>query len=111
MLNGEWFRPPAYASPVLATLRTLPGRPWFPWSTLTPPSKLGAFALGNYLRVLVERSRAESRTRRVLTQRGWSWPGLDNVLDVPLGYFRQPELPIKPLRERATDVYFGGSLL
>ncbi len=111
LLNEEWFRTPAYASRVLATLRTLPGRPWFPWSTLTPPSKLGAFALGNYLRVRVERARAESRTRRVLAQRGWSWPGLDNVLDVPLGYYRQPELPVKPLPERATDVYFGGSLL
>jgi hypothetical protein len=111
LLNEEWFRTPAYASRVLATLRTLPGRPWFPWSSLTPPSTLGAFALANYLRVLAERSRAERRTRRVLAERGWPWPRLDNVLDVPLGYYRQPELPIKPLHERATDVYFGGSLL
>jgi hypothetical protein len=111
LLNEEWFRTPAYASQVLATLRTLPGHPWFPWSTLTPPNALGMFALANYLRVLAERARSERRTRRVLAERHWPWPSLDNVFDVPLGYYRQPELPIKPLQERASDVYFGGSLL
>ncbi len=111
LLNEEWFRTPAYAGHVLGTLRTLPGRPWFPWGTLIPPSAAGSFALANYLRVLVERARAERRTQRVLAERDWPWPRSESVIDVPLGYYRQPELPIKPLHERATDVYFGGSLL
>jgi hypothetical protein len=35
----------------------------------------------------------------------------DNAIDVPLGYYHQPEKPIKPLRDRTTDVFFAGSLL
>lgn len=111
LLNEEWFRLPAYNARVLATLRTLPGRPWFPWSTLVPPTALGAFALANYLRVLLERARSERHGRRTARAQGWPPARSDNVLDVPLGYFRQPEKPIKPYAERGIDVYFGGSLL
>lgn len=111
LLNEEWFRLPAYSARVLATLRTLPGQPWFPWSTLAPPTPMSVFALANYLRVLLERARSERHGRRTARAQGWPPARPDNVLDVPLGYFRQPEKPIKPFSERRTDVYFGGSLL
>jgi hypothetical protein len=69
------------------------------------------FALANYLRVLLERARSERHGRRTARSQGWPPASPDNVLDVPLGYFRQPEKPIRPFSERRTDVYFGGSLL
>lgn len=111
LLNDEWFRTPVYAGQVLAVLRNLPHRPWFPWESLAPPDLDGAFALANYLRVLSERTRAHRASARLRRARGWPEPGVDNTVDIPLGYYRQPEKPIKPLAERGTDVYFGGSLI
>jgi hypothetical protein len=111
LLNEEWFRTPAYSGCVLAILRNLPGRPWFPWSTLAPPSLGGALALANYVRILGERSRAHRGIDRVRAIHDWPPVRIDNTIDVPLGYYRQPEQPIKPFDKRDTDVYFGGSLV
>jgi hypothetical protein len=111
LLNDEWFRTPVYTGQVLAVMRNLPGRPWFPWETIASPSVAGGFALANHLRVLSERNRAQRMSARIRTDRGWPAPSRDNTIDIPLGYYRQPEKPIKPLEERAGDVYFGGSLI
>jgi hypothetical protein len=111
LLNDEWFRTPVYAGQVLAVLRNLPARPWFPWESLAAPSLDGAFALANQLRVLSERARAHRASTRIRRARGWPEPRWDNTVDIPLGYYRQPEKPIKPLEERGSDVYFGGSLI
>jgi hypothetical protein len=111
LLNEEWFRTPAYSSTILAVLRNLPGRPWFPWGTLAPPSLSATFAVANYLRVRAERNRSHREGEAIRQERGWPAPRTDNTIDVPLGYYRQPEKPIKPVQERATDVYFGGSLV
>jgi hypothetical protein len=111
LLNEEWFRTPAYTGCIRAVLRNLPGRPWFPWSTVVPPNLVAGFALANYTRVLAERARAQRVCGRIARSRGWPAPRIDNTIDVPLGYFRQPELPITPLSQRGTDLYFGGSLL
>jgi hypothetical protein len=111
VLNDEWFRTPAYGGEVLAVLRNLPSSPWFPWETLAPPSMASAFALANHLRVLSERARAHRKMAESRRLHGWAPPRSDNIVDLPLGYYRQPEKPIKPFDQRATDVYFGGSLI
>lgn len=111
LLNEEWFRTPSYTGAVRAVLRTLPGAPWFPWGTLSPPSVTAAFALANYLRVLGERRRSLHENDALRRKQGLPEPRTDNTIDVPLGYFRQPEKPITPIAERPNDVYFGGSLL
>ncbi|MGH2859020.1 MAG: hypothetical protein ACRDMJ_16215 [Solirubrobacteraceae bacterium] len=111
LLNEEWFRTPAYTDAVRAVARNLPGRPWFPWSTMAPPSAGAAFALANHARILAERARAQRRAQRIAQAKGWPAPGPGNTIDVPLGYFRQPARAVRPLSERATDVYFGGSLV
>jgi len=111
LLNDEWFRTPAYSGCVRAILRNLPLRPWFPWDTLFPVSGAGAFSLANHLRVLVERRRSERNAEQVRRSRGWPPRRTDNSIDVPLGYYHQPEMAIKPLRQRRSDVFFAGSLL
>lgn len=111
LLNEEWFRTPAYASQVLAVLRTLPGRPWFPWGTLIPPTRLDLFAVANFGRILVDRHLAQRRARAFADARGWGPFRTDNTIDVPLGYAKQPDRPITPFAQRGTDVYFGGSLV
>src|ERR1700733_11312927 len=111
LLNDEWYRTPAYSGCVLATLRHLPARPWFPWDTLVPPNWPSLFALGNHGRVVAEERRPDAAPAR--RQRARAGPPMrtDNAIDVPLGYARQPERPIKPLLDRTTDVFFAGSLL
>jgi hypothetical protein len=111
LLNDEWYRTPAYSGNVLAILRNLPLRPWFPWDTLVPPSYESAFALANHLRVLAEGRRSDRNAARVRAAEGWPPQRRDNAIDIPLGYYHQPEKPIKPLEERSTDVFFAGSLL
>jgi hypothetical protein len=111
LLNDEWYRTPAYSGYVLATLRNLPAQPWFPWETLVPPSPEGAFAAANHARVLLEGRRSDRHASAVRASRGWPATRTDNAIDVPLGYYHQPERPITPLGERASDVFFAGSLL
>jgi hypothetical protein len=111
LLNEEWFRTPAYTGAIRAVLRTLPGAPWFPWGTLVPPTLTASFALANYLRVLAERRRSLRQGEVIRRRQGLPAPRTDNTIDVPLGYFRQPEKPITPIEERRTDAYFAGSLL
>ena len=111
LLNDEWFRIPAYSGCVRAILRNLPVRPWFPWDTLLPVGWAGAFSLANHVRVLAERRRCERDAERVRLARGWPPRRVENAIDVPLGYYHQPEMPIKPLQDRRSDVFFAGSLL
>jgi hypothetical protein len=111
LLNDEWFRTPAYSGNVLAILRNLPSRPWFPWDTLMPPSPASTFAVANHLRVLAEGRRSDRNAARVRAAEGWPPQRRDNSIDIPLGYYHQPEKPITPLEERSTDVFFAGSLL
>jgi hypothetical protein len=111
LLNDEWYRTPAYSGCVLATLRNLPARPWFPWETLTPPSRESVFAAANHARVLFEGRRSDRHAATVRASRGWPPMRTDNAIDVPLGYYHQPERPITPMSERSSDVFFAGSLL
>lgn len=111
LLNDEWFRAPAYGGEVLAVLRHLASNPWFPWSTLAPPSLPALLASINHLRLLIERSRYQRESRSFASRQGWRPPTNENSIDIPLGYYRQPERPVRPWAERGTDVYFGGSLI
>jgi hypothetical protein len=111
LLNDEWFRTPAYSGEVRAVLRNLAGRPWFPWMTLLPPTPTALVALVNHVRILVERALYQRRSRALARRNGWRPMRTDNAVDVPLGYFRQPDLAVTPYGERGTDLYFGGSLI
>jgi hypothetical protein len=111
LLNEEWFRTPAYTGCVLAVIRNLPEHPWFPWSTLAPPTVSAGFAWANYLRVLAERRWSHRGSERVRAENNWPPRRTDNNIDIPLGYYRQPTKPIKSFEERSTDVFFAGSLL
>jgi hypothetical protein len=111
LLNDEWFRAPAYSGEVLAVLRHLALAPWFPWGTLVPPSVPAILASANHLRLLFERWRYQRESRAFATRMGWRPPTSANSIDIPLGYYRQPERPIREWSERGMDVYFGGSLI
>jgi hypothetical protein len=111
LLNDEWFRVPAYSGEVLAVMRHLALAPWFPWRTLLPPSLPALLAAFNHLRLLAERRRYQAASRAFAERKGWRQMTSDNSIDIPLGYLRQPERPVRAWSDRRTDVYFGGSLI
>ena len=111
LLNDAWFRRPAYLGAVLAVARQSSGSPWFPLSTLWPPRPLPAAALANHLRILATRARFHRQAEADAAARGWPSPSTGRLLDIPLGYHKQPELPVTPFAQRGTDVYFGGSVV
>jgi hypothetical protein len=111
VVEDEWYRVPAWSGEVRAVIRNLYGRPWFPWKTVLRPNVTLLAALLNYARVLTERGLYQLKSVRYARSQGWRRMTRSNLLDVPVGYFRQPNKPLKPYEERTTDLYFGGSLL
>lgn len=111
LLNDAWFRRPSYLGAVLAVARQSSGTPWFPVHTLWPLRPLSLAALGNHLRILATRARFHRTAGSDATAAGWPSPRTGTLLDIPLGYHKQPELPLVPFAERGTDVYFGGSVV
>jgi len=111
LLNDAWFRRPAYLGAVLAVARQSSGTPWFPVTTLWPVRPLAAAALANHLRILLTRAKFHRQTEAAAATQGLPSPRAGTLIDIPLGYHKQPELPITPFGERGTDVYFGGSVV
>jgi hypothetical protein len=112
MIGDEWCRIPIYFHKVLAIFKcygtdlSLGGNP------LLKPSYLNFMALIQYLRVC---------TLRLPGIVNYWWQNLKNVFagtgklspiySLPLGYYNQLDLPIKPISERSYDVFFAGSVV
>jgi len=111
LLNDAWFRRPTYLGAVLAVARQSSGTPWFPVGTVWPPRPLAVAALANHLRILLTRVKFHHESEAEAARKGWPSPRTGALLDIPLGYHKQPELPVTPFVERGTDVYFGGSVV
>lgn len=94
LLGDEWCRMPSYATKVLTVFKCYGLNP-----TLELHQSnfyLNALILLQYIRV------AFKDTKR--------WRKKHNIFSIPLGYFRQSDLPIKPILERDIDVSFTGSI-
>lgn len=76
----------------------------------TPPA-LTAITAVKYARTQALRMPHVLQARRDRTQ-GPPWTGGAPVpiYDIPIGYIKQDDLPMKPLSERAYDLYFSGSI-
>ena len=111
LLSDEWFRRPTYSGAVLAVARQMSGRPWLRVDSLWPVDTLSLATLANHVRILVSRYRFHRRAEADAARNGWPSPRAGKLVEIPLGYHKQPELPMTPFSERATDVYFGGSVV
>lgn len=95
LLGDEWCRVPSYATKVLAVFKCYGTRPKL---TLHRQAYyLNAVTLLQYLRVFCKDLRRWDMRRK-------------NVFPLPLGYFRQADLPIKEILDRSCDVSFVGSI-
>jgi hypothetical protein len=109
LLGDEWCRKPSYYHKVRAVFK--------PYGTALPYGFLptvGNFAtdvvnLLQFLRISSLQLMWELRHRNNRSI-GRSPSPVTNIHAIPLGYFRQLELPIKSMDSRAYDVYFAGSL-
>jgi hypothetical protein len=106
LLGDEHCRIPSYIHKVRAIFKNMSTRPMIGENLLLKPSYLNLMIFMQFLRNWVIRT-----------------PGLLNfwfhrligakvapIYDVPLGYYRQDDLPIKDIAERKYDLFFAGSL-
>lgn len=96
-LADEWARRPRYAGKVRVIFKTYGTDYPMSW----PPRRLNSYAL-----VSIAQDLRVALLRRAGTRiSGQAAP----IFPIPLGYYRQIELPVVPMRQRRYDVYFGGS--
>jgi hypothetical protein len=110
VLGDEWSRLPAYRHDVLALFKCYGTRPSPGFRPGLPPSRLDVLLSLKFARTSffylpgLARNVARSLRRRM---DGRSRPP---VVPIPLGYGNQMELPVRPILERSTDLFFAGSV-
>jgi hypothetical protein len=111
VLGDEWFNYPVYTDLVGAVFKTYGVAP--PWRAVSaglpglPAQMYTAELARTVLRGFPERVRQYSRRMRP------NRPGLvrhNEVHTLPLGYYNQLDLPIRPIEARGIDVMFAGSV-
>jgi hypothetical protein len=108
IVGDEWGRYPRYTNRVRAVFKMMGADFRFEAVPFrTPP----------YLTMVTALKYARTQLLRVpgLIQSAWDRrPGAPiptPVYNIPLGYYKQAELPVKPLSERRHDLYFSGSVV
>lgn len=98
LIGDERYQRPAYATDVLVVFKTGAILPFRPYASRTAPLSL--------------RAADDLRAARDVALRLRRWQRApvfcDNVVPVPLGYFQQVDMPVRPIEERGHDVFFAG---
>ena len=105
--EDESARIPAYVDKVGATFKCYGARPVRPPGLLARPAYQNLLAHSQYLRNVVRHLPGRLRYAR---QRRRRRGALSPIYPIPLGYANQHTLPVKPIDERAVDVFFAGSV-
>ncbi|MBD2028348.1 glycosyltransferase [Leptolyngbya sp. FACHB-711] len=109
--GDEWCRIPTYCDKVLAVFKCYGTKPILGCNPFLHPSYLNILALIQFLRIGFYRLPgllSHALLQLKYLQRKSSEICL--IYDIPLGYNRQLELPVKDLEEREYDVSFAGSI-
>lgn len=106
VLGDEFSRIPTYIHQVRVVFKTLSMQPIVGSNPLLKPSYLNLMSLLQFLRIWVVRLPSLLNTwfRRLKNNKAAL------IYDIPLGYYNQANLPIKPILERRYDLFFAGSL-
>ena len=107
VLGDEWGRIPSYSDRVLAVFKTFGISFELTGNVFRNPSYLNFVSLVRYLRTQVYRMPG---LLRYWAKSAAMHGSDDNIFPIPLGYANQEDLPLKPLEQRAYDVYFSGSI-
>jgi hypothetical protein len=107
LMGDEFTRVPSYFGDVLAIFKNYPVRPALTTSVLREPSWMNFWWLVAYGRTWAHHLPGARRYRRHRRDGGRAAP----IWRLPVGAANQVELPVKPLEERGTDLFFAGSIL
>ena len=111
VLGDEWCRIPKYCHLVRAVFKCYGTSPTLGCNPLLKPSYLNIMALFNFIRVwTLGLPNRLHYTFEKLKNRQSSTVKNAFIYDIPLGYFNQLDLPIKPIEDRLYDVSFAGSI-
>jgi hypothetical protein len=106
-ISDEWCMTPRYARNVRAIFKTYGDSLRVHWTALLRPTLYGLAALAQDLRTAVRRIPAVIAPKRAaFLGRGEK----ARVYAIPLGYYRQTEVPFVQIDRRIFDVYFAGSV-
>jgi hypothetical protein len=112
VVGDEWCRIPMYFHKVRAVFKCYGTRPILGCNPLLKPSYLNFLTLIQFLKTWVNRLPG---LLNYWFQKFKSWRSdtakITPIYDIPVGYSRQLELPIKDMEERLYDVFFAGSLV
>ncbi|MBE9046313.1 glycosyltransferase family 1 protein [Pleurocapsales cyanobacterium LEGE 10410] len=112
VLGDEWCRIPMYTHKVLAVFKCYGTRPYLNINPFLNPSYLNILSWIQFQRTGLGRLpgwlnyvfHKFIRSRKKLQK-------TTPIYDIPLGYHKQLELPIKDIESRQYDIYFAGSLV
>lgn len=111
VLGDEWCRIPDYSHKVRAIFKCYGIQPMLGCNPLKQPSYLSWLTLMHFLKICITRlpgllNYNLQNFKFLLTNK----KNYVHIYDVPLGFYKQLELPIKNLEERTYDVFFAGSI-
>jgi hypothetical protein len=109
VLGDEWCRIPAYSNKIRAIFKGYGTQPTLGYNFIFSPSYLSFINFIHFLRIVSVYipSWINYQTYKLVRQPE------DNaapIYAIPLGYYKQIELPLKPLLDRSYDIYFSGSI-
>ncbi|MBR8832741.1 MAG: glycosyltransferase family 1 protein [Stigonema ocellatum SAG 48.90 = DSM 106950] len=112
ILGDEYSRIPKYIHKVGAVFKTLKTRPTLACNPLLQPSYKNIIDLMQFLKVWIIRLPGwlnyilpKTKTLPISIDK------LKPIYDIPLGYYKQLDLPIKDIKERLYDIFFAGSVI
>jgi hypothetical protein len=107
----EQCKVPAYFDRVLAIFKCYGIKPTLSATAWGFPNTLRLLTWLHFFKVLLARFPSAWRYRLGQLKAGLGFSQtIAPVYEIPLGYYKQLDLPIKPWQERSQDIFFGGSL-
>ena len=109
VIGDEWGFTPRYAHRIRAAFKLHGSRPWLERNPLREPTHLASLTLLRYARSVALRLPDDLRDL-LAAARGCQTARRAHVADLPVGYSNLLDLPVRPILERGTDVFFAGSV-
>lgn len=106
VLADEWCRIPVYSHKVKAIFKCYGIRPILGCNPLLYPSYLNFIALLQFIRIWIIRL---PYSLNYVFHKLKNVNKIPPIYDIPLGYYKQLNLPVKDIETRLYDVFFAGS--
>jgi hypothetical protein len=113
MTGDEGCHIPTYFHKVLAIFKPYGIKPFLGYNPLLHPSYTNLLSLLQYLKTWFEHLPGllnflfnRQKIRKIIQQ-----SSEHNIFIIPLGYYKQLDLPVRDLESRFSDVFFAGSVL